>query len=314
VLTDPFFFPSQGNQSRQGSATYYITECKEFLRNQKKAGVLYDAVVTDPPYEIGYMGKEWDSQGIAFSTEFWSLVYDVMKPGAFLGSFAAQRMYHRVAVAVEDAGFRIYPFLTWNFQLGLQKPVNVSELFDRDNVPDRKPIGWKNGSGYTTAKVKHGVQNLTKNKFPIYERDVSDEAKEWSGYFYGLNSFKPMSEPIVLAQKPVVHDRVIDNIREYRTGALNMKGLEKRTGSWPTTILSHDKAKKKDHGSDHPSVKPVPLMEDLCVLLCPTGGHILDPFGGTGTTAQAAVQTGFSCTITEQNPEMESVIRNRLKL
>lgn len=309
-MTDPFFFP---NQKSSSSVNINIEDCREFLRRHRESGQLFDAVVTDPPYEIALHGKAWDSTGIVFDTTFWSDVFAVMKPGSFLFAFTANRLYHRVAVAVEDAGFKMYPFMQWQFPAGLQKPVNVSELFDRDNIPDRKPTGTKKGSGFTSANAKHGAQQRLTKEFNVYERGVSPEGKQWLGHYYGVNCFKPVSEPIIVAQKPISHSRAIDNIREYGTGSLNLGALNERYGGWPTTILHHKKAKQSDHESNHPSVKPVDLMRDLCAVACPPGGRILDMFGGTGTTAQAAVLEGFDCTIVEMNPEMQSVIERRLE-
>lgn len=300
------------NKKSRGEATIHIGNCIDYLRNQVELGVQYDAVVTDPPYEIGLHGKDWDSTGIAFSTEFWSLIHSVLKPGGYLLSFTASRLYHRVACAIEDSDFKIYPMLTWEFTNGLPKPVNVSELFDRDNIKDRKPIGFRKGSGFTKANAEHGAQQRLTKDFPIYERGVSEEAKRWLGHYYGYNAFKPSGEPIVMAQKAQSETRMIDNIRLHGVGAMNLGKLKDTRGEWPTTVFRHSKAKKADHQSNHPSVKPVPLMRELCQLVVPAGGHVLDPFGGTGTTAEAAIMDGFNCTIIEQNPEMEAVIRARL--
>lgn len=275
-------------------------------------GEQFDAIVTDPPYEIGLHAKAWDNTGVAFSPELWRLLYAVLKPGGFVLAFAASRLYHRLAVAGEDAGFKVHPFLHWEFDGGLPKPVNVSELFDRDNVPDRKVVGVRRGSGFTTANVDHGAQRRSKTTFAVKERHVSDEAKEWKGYYYGVNCFKPTLEPIFLGQKPASHDRMIDNLREHHTGALNLGALSDRRGGWPTTAFRHAKAKRDEHGSSHPSVKPVSLMEELCELACPPGGRILDPFAGTGTTGLAAQRCGFDCTLIERDPAMEEVIRRRL--
>lgn len=286
-----------------------IGNCLNVLKNHD---IFYDAIIMDPPYEIGLHGKSWDKTGISFSTELWNLLFRVLKPGGFLAAFSAGRLYHRMAVAAEDAGFHLYPFLSWRFDGGLPKPINVAELFDRDNLIDREVIGYRNGSGFTKANVDHGAQARTHTKFPIYARHVSVEAQEWRGYYYGVNALKPCMEPILLAQKPVDKDRVIDNIREWRTGALNLGALEGRYGTWPDTLLEHKKARKADHQSNHPSVKPVTLMEDLCLLLCPTGGRILDPFAGTGSTGVAARNCGFNCVLIESNPEMETVIRRRI--
>jgi DNA modification methylase len=102
-------------------------------------------------------------------------------------------------------------------------------------------------------------------------------------------------------------------VRKWGTGALNVGALRDRYGFWPSTIFTHRKAQKADHQSDHPSVKPIPLMEDLCTLLCPSGGRILDPFAGTGSTGVAARNKSFDCVLIEQNPMMCRVIEDRIR-
>jgi len=144
-------------------------------------------------------------------------------------------------------------------------------------------------------------------------RHVSTEAQDRRGYFYGVNALKPCLEPILLAQKPISTARVVDNVRLWGTGALNIGALQDRYGSWPSTLLPHRKAQKADHQSDHPSVKPVPLMEDVCTLVCPGGGRILDPFAGTGTTAVAARNKNFDCVLIEQDATMRRVIEDRVR-
>jgi len=235
-----------------------------------------------------------------------------LKPGSYIAAFAAPRLYHRLAVAAEDAGLTVYPFLTWMFAGGLPKPINVSELFDRDNLDEREIIGYRSGSGFTTANVAQGSQNRNTTEFAVYARHVSPEAQQWRGWYYGVNCLKPALEPILLAQKSISEPRAIDNLRRHGTGALNLGALQDRQGHWPTAILEHAKARKIDHGSTHPSVKPLSLVEDLCLLLCPQGGHILDPFAGTGTTGVAAKKCGFACTLIEQDVTMEAIIRRRL--
>ena len=78
-------------------------DCLEVLRELPDDSI--DAVVTDPPYELGFMGKKWDSTGIAYSVEMWSEVLRVLKPGGHLLAFGGTRTYHRMACAIEDAGF-----------------------------------------------------------------------------------------------------------------------------------------------------------------------------------------------------------------
>ena len=304
---DYFTFPEQGKLNIE------IGNCVEVIKRFREEGVLFDAVVSDPPYGIAIQGySSWDHGELVFNREYWQLVSSVLKPGGFLVAFAAGRKYHRLAVAVEDAGFTIYPMMQWQFAGGLPKPANLSELFDRDNVEDRKILGTKTGSGFTTANEFHGAQaRLTKN-FVVKERGVSEEAKKWDGLYYGVNTLKPAQEPILLAQKPIEEKRMIDSVRKHGVGALNVGALKQRNGHWPTTIFEFAKVSKKDHKSSHPSVKPIDLMEEICRLVCPPEGHILDPFAGTGTTGAAAIRLGFDATVIEMNPEMESVIRDRV--
>ena len=110
---------------------------------------VYHAIVTDAPYSIRLHGKEWDSTDISFSPELWNRFFHVLKPGGYVAFFCAPRLYHRAAQAAEKAGFIILPFLAWRFREGLPKPINVSELFDRDNLTEREVIGVRRGSGFT---------------------------------------------------------------------------------------------------------------------------------------------------------------------
>ena len=286
-----------------------IGNCLDLIESEEN---IYDAIVTDPPYTIALHGYSWDRTDISFSSELWDRLFRVLKPGGYVAFFAAPRLYHRAATACEKAGFNLYPFMGWRFRNGLPKPINLAELFDRDNVDRREVIGIRRGSGFTTANVDHGAQNRTHTDFAEHARHVSPEAQQWRGFYYGVNTLTPCLEPILLAQKPVI-GRVIDNVRRWGTGALNIGALLDRYGFWPHTLCTHRKAQKAEHQSDHPSVKPVPLMEDVCSLLCPKGGRILDPFAGTGSTGVAARNKNFDCVLIENNPEMQAVIESRLR-
>lgn len=72
-----------------------------------------DSIITDPPYELGFMGKTWDSSGIAFQKETWIKCLKVLKPGGYLLAFGGSRTFHRIAVAIEDAGFEIRDTIMW---------------------------------------------------------------------------------------------------------------------------------------------------------------------------------------------------------
>ncbi len=290
--------------------TLYIGDCLEVMDQILLSDIRYDAIVMDPPYEIGLWGMEWDQTGVAFNQVLWKKLFEILKPGAFLISFSRDRFYHRVAVAAEMSGFRIYPPLYWKFAGGMPKPMNVSNLFNREAKSDRQQIGSKHGSGYVKLMVDHGVQNVTHYDFPIYA-DATPEATAFKDHYYGVNAFLPEIEPILLAQKPIDQKRVIDNIRTHGTGSLYFGW----SSCWPGTIFECPKAKKSEHESVLPCVKPLALMTLLCQIV--GGGRkqprLLDPFAGSGTTAVACQQSGYYCDLIEINPDMEPVIKNRIK-
>ncbi len=89
-----------------------------------------DSIVTDPPYELGFMGKTWDASGIAYSVEMWREALRVLKPGGHLLAFSGSRTYHRMAVAIEDAGFDIRDQIMWVYGSGFPKSMNVSKAID----------------------------------------------------------------------------------------------------------------------------------------------------------------------------------------
>jgi DNA modification methylase len=104
-----------------------IEELKKFNDNY------FDSIVTDPPYEIGFMGKSWDASGIANNPEMWSECLRVLKPGGYLLSFSATRTYHRMAVAIEDSGFEIRDMIEWVYGSGFPKSLNIGKAVDKLN-------------------------------------------------------------------------------------------------------------------------------------------------------------------------------------
>ena len=89
----------------------YQGDCLEVLKQYPDS--YFDSIVTDPPYELGFMGKKWDSTGIAYNIELWQEVLRVLKPGGYLLSFGGTRTYHRMACAIEDAGFQVRDMMQW---------------------------------------------------------------------------------------------------------------------------------------------------------------------------------------------------------
>jgi hypothetical protein len=137
------------------SLELHLGDCRKVLPTIPDKSV--DAIITDPPYEIGLMGKGWDSAGIAYSSDIWRECLRVLKPGGHLAAFGAPRTYHRLACAIEDAGFQIRDSLHWIYGSGFPKGQDVARSIDRhrDDHDDilqvtrwlaaaRKDAGWNN--------------------------------------------------------------------------------------------------------------------------------------------------------------------------
>ena len=190
-----------------------------------------DSIVTDPPYELGFMGKSWDASGIAFNIEVWQEALRVLKPGGHLIAFSGSRTYHRMAVAIEDAGFEIRDQIMWVYGSGFPKSHNVSKGID-------KAADFK-GEVIATEKVDIGMQGGSMHAgrgTNVVERDVcelSDAAKQWDGWGTAL---KPAHEPMVLARKPHI-GTVANNVLTYGTGGLNIEGSRVGTTveTWPSS-------------------------------------------------------------------------------
>ncbi len=176
-----------------------------------------DAIVTDPPYELGFMGKKWDASGIAYNVELWRECLRVLKPGGHLLAFGGTRTYHRMAVAIEDAGFEIRDSIHWLYSSGFPKSLDVSKAIDKAAGVEREVVGTKKTNvgmqgGNFSAGSKTAEVSVT--------APATDDAKKWEGWGTGL---KPAHEPIVLARKPL-QGTVANNVLEHGTGALNIDG------------------------------------------------------------------------------------------
>jgi site-specific DNA-methyltransferase (adenine-specific) len=183
-----------------------------------------DAVVTDPPYELGFMGKSWDSSGIAFNTNVWAECLRVLKPGGHLLAFGGSRTWHRIAVAVEDAGFQIRDSVAWLYGSGFPKSLDVSKAIDKAAGVEREVVGQKTKSANRGASAGASIGGESGGYNFQEKHDLTvpatDEAVKWQGWGTAL---KPAFEPVIVARKPLV-GTVAANVLEYGTGALNIDG------------------------------------------------------------------------------------------
>ena len=178
------------------------------------------AIITDPPYELGFMGKTWDSTGIAYNVEVWQQCLRVLKPGGHLLAFGGSRTYHRLACAIEDAGFEIRDQIMWVYGSGFPKSLDVSKAIDKAAGAKREVTGERRG----VVKGTGGRYNWNTDEDSTGQTIIKDtapttaEAKEWDGWGTAL---KPAHEPIVLARKPL-NGTVANNVLTHGVGALNI--------------------------------------------------------------------------------------------
>lgn len=211
-----------------------------------------DAIVTDPPYELGFMGKTWDATGIAYSPAMWAECLRVLKPGGHLLAFSGSRTYHRMVCAIEDAGFEIRDQIMWLYGSGFPKSLDVSKGIDKAAGAEREVVGaraWSNAkmdagqgvSGLRQAGGHAGEYEKERVNVPI-TAPATEAAIQWDGWGTAL---KPAHEPIVMARKPLI-GTVAANVLQWGTGGLNINACriegEKAIGGSGIIPCRHNEA------------------------------------------------------------------------
>ena len=217
-----------------------LGDCIEEMQKLIDDGVQIDSIVTDPPYHltsivkrfgsknaapakdkdgafqrqsVGFMGKEWDGGDVAFRSDTWKLAYNLLKPGGHLLAFSASRNYHRMAVAIEDAGFEIRDQIMWIYGSGFPKSLNIGKGVDKKLGNEREVIG--KGKPMSSLGVMHDDNWQSDSEY-----NQTKGNSEWEGWGTAL---KPAHEPIVMARKPLEGTN-IDNVLKYGTGGINIDG------------------------------------------------------------------------------------------
>jgi DNA modification methylase len=188
-------------------------DCLQKLKELENNSI--DAIITDPPYELGFMGKKWDSTGIANNVELWKECLRVLKPGGHLLAFSGTRTYHRMASAIEDAGFEIRDMIEWVYGSGFPKSLNIGKAVDKLQGNERKVIGRNPNSRENCGKTNTLYESGTVGKTDILTKGTS----EWEGWGTAL---KPAHEPICMARKPLAEKTVAENVLKYGTGGINI--------------------------------------------------------------------------------------------
>ncbi|MCI0694149.1 site-specific DNA-methyltransferase, partial [candidate division KSB1 bacterium] len=301
-----------------------------------------DSVVTDPPYHLSEGWATWDGGDIAFQTALWVEVIRVLKPGGYILSFSSCRTYHRMACAMEDAGFRVHPMLAWVFGSGFPKATSISKQIDKKAGAEREAV-----SKVTKGRRPDPYFVGLRKEYQITSSST-ELAKKFDGWYYGGQSLKPAFEPIFFGQKPFSEKTGAENAVKHGVGGINIDACRipyepdyrnswgsfvHSFGRWPTNLILSlpvipgatseflnrifyvPRADSDCRvGSRHPTVKPLDLIRYLVRLITPAKGICLDLFAGTGTLGEAAFREGFSAILIEREAEYLSDIERRMAL
>jgi site-specific DNA-methyltransferase (adenine-specific) len=210
------------------TCTLHTGDCRDVMATMDAESV--DAIVCDPPYGLSFMGKGWD-HGVP-GVDFWAEALRVLKPGGHLISFGGTRTYHRLAVAIEDAGFEVRDCLMWLYGSGFPKSHDVSKAIDKRAGAERDKIRHKarpetSGTMAANSDTRPWIEQSRKAGYHevASNNPITDLAKQWYGWGTAL---KPAYEPAILARKPL-RGTVADNVAQWGTGGLNIDGC--RVGS-----------------------------------------------------------------------------------
>jgi len=189
-------------------------DCLEEMKTLPDNSV--DAIVTDPPYGLSFMGKKWDYD--VPSQEIWEECLRVLKPGGYLLAFAGTRTQHRMAVRIEDAGFEIRDIIAWVYGSGFPKSRNIGLDLDK-----RNGVTKNRGKAFVVAGQSGQKDKDTGGDLVPGSNDMGAYVaqNEWSGWGTAL---KPALEPITVARKPLSEKTVAENVLKWGTGGINIDG------------------------------------------------------------------------------------------
>jgi site-specific DNA-methyltransferase (adenine-specific) len=234
-------------QFHNGRVVLHKGDCLEVVRTMPDNSI--DSVCTDPPYALvsivkrfgaegaapaqggvyarasaGFMGKKWDTGETAFAVEFWAEILRVLKPGGHVAAFGGTRSYHRLACAIEDAGFEIRDQLAWVYGTGFPKSHDVSKGIDKAAGAEREVLGRRTDGRYATPMEVSGrsagiMGEVVERLAPDITAPATAAARQWKGWGTAL---KPAWEPICLARKPLSEKTVAANVLRWGTGAINI--------------------------------------------------------------------------------------------
>jgi hypothetical protein len=221
--------------------TLHLGDCLDILRTLPDNSV--DAVVTDPPYGLSFMGKRWDYD--VPSEDVWRECLRVLKPGGHLLAFAGTRTQHRMAVRIEDAGFEIRDMIAWVYGSGFPKSLDVGKAIDKAAGAEREVVGaYQFPDGHKRVSERTAsdrVGQLHGDKHTPITAPATDAARQWQGWGTAL---KPALEPITVARKPLI-GTVAENVLTWGTGGVNVDGCRIESGG------THGSARSAGQGAGY---------------------------------------------------------------
>jgi len=271
-----------------------------------------DACATDPPYHLdsivkrfgkqgsapaqskqsgvfsrssaGFMHQTWDGGDIAFNPETWAAVKRVLKPGAFMFVFAATRNFHKMATAIETAGFTIRDMLAWTYGTGFPKSKDIEKYIGKTGEDGSH---WH---GYGTA-LKPAIEPICVAQKPFSEKTIAANVLKWGTGGLNIDGCRVEGNRWPANFLHDGSDQVTEIFEEQGVPeAYRFFYCSKPTGN------------ERKSGNGHPTMKPISLMQYLVRLATPPEGVVLDPFMGTGTTGIAAVNENLSFVGIEREP------------
>jgi len=308
-----------------------------------------DSIVTDPPYGLSFMGKDWD-HGIP-GVVFWQEALRIAKPGCHLLAFGGTRTFHRLAVAIEDAGWEIRDTVMWVYGSGFPKSHNLKGEWQgygtalkpawEPVIVARKPLEgtvannvlkWGTGAinidgcrvGIDT--IKHSQDHKSFQKWKEQDGRTHKEVENPNPTFYQgrfpANLIHDGSDEVV-SGFPNDTSRFFYCAKASKSERnMGCEGLEERKRDASRHVgqpsMNGGDGNPYNRGAkplanNHPTVKPLALMRYLCRLVTPPDGVVLDPFCGSGSTLVGALQEGFRYIGIEKDPDYVNIAYARTK-
>ncbi len=207
-----------------GTVKLVLGNCKEKLKGFEDNSI--DAVVSDAPYELKFNNKKWDNTGISYDVELWQEVLRVVKPGAHILIFGGSRTHHRLAVAIEDAGFQIRDTIFWIYGEGFPKSLDIDKEIKKKRICNNKWQGWGTG-------LKPAVEPIVLARKPISEKTIAENVLKWGTGGLNIRECRIGSETL---------SKHTGSFSRSLFKGLSGKVTPERKGRWPANVIFDEEA------------------------------------------------------------------------